>query len=47
MLEGNMEGQAAGLLDECVLDDNDSCENFSKALKKLDDLLGVGAGEQF
>lgn len=47
MLEGNMEGQAAGLLDECVLDDTDNCENFSKALKKLDDLLGVGAGEQF
>jgi hypothetical protein len=47
MLEGNMEGQAAGLLDECVLDDTDNCENFSKALKKLDDLLGVGAGEQY
>jgi hypothetical protein len=47
MVEGKMEGTAAGLLDECVLDDSDACENFSKALSKLDGLLGVGAGEQF
>ena len=47
MIDGNMEGTAAGLLDECVLDDSDKCENFSKALGKLDNLLGVGAGEQF
>ena len=47
MIDGNMEGTAAGLLDECVLDYSDKCENFSKALGKLDNLLGVGAGEQF
>mmetsp|Transcript_17261 Transcript_17261/g.24430 ORF Transcript_17261/g.24430 Transcript_17261/m.24430 type:complete len:124 (-) Transcript_17261:301-672(-) len=47
MIEGNMEGTAAGLLDECVLDDSDRCENFSKALSKLDGLLGVVAGEQY
>mmetsp|Transcript_16687 Transcript_16687/g.27245 ORF Transcript_16687/g.27245 Transcript_16687/m.27245 type:complete len:123 (-) Transcript_16687:1405-1773(-) len=47
MVEGNMEGTAAGLLDECVLDDSDNCEKFSKALSKLDGLLGVVAGEQY
>mmetsp|Transcript_9584 Transcript_9584/g.16424 ORF Transcript_9584/g.16424 Transcript_9584/m.16424 type:complete len:124 (-) Transcript_9584:3256-3627(-) len=47
MIEGNMDGTAAGLLDECVLDDSDKCENFSKALGKLDGLLGVVAGEQY
>mmetsp|Transcript_5679 Transcript_5679/g.8334 ORF Transcript_5679/g.8334 Transcript_5679/m.8334 type:complete len:124 (+) Transcript_5679:71-442(+) len=47
MIEGNMDGTAAGLLDECVLDDSDKCENFSKALSKLDGLLGVVAGEQY
>ena len=47
MIEGNMEGTAAGLLDECVLDDSDNCEKFSKALSKLDGLLGVVAGEQY
>lgn len=47
-IEGNQEGTAAGLLEECLLDDDDGkCEKFSKALKKLDGLLGVGAGEQF
>lgn len=48
MLEGNMEGTAAGLLEECVLDDKDGkCEKFSNALEKLDKLLGVGVGEQY
>jgi hypothetical protein len=48
MLDGNMEGTAAGLLEECVLDDNDGkCQKFSDALEKLDKLLGVGAGEQY
>eukprot|EP00985_Skeletonema_marinoi_P006453 scaffold2797_cov115-Skeletonema_marinoi.AAC.2 len=47
MIEGNIDGTAAGLLDECVLDDSDKCENFSKALSKLDGLLGVVAGEQY
>ena len=47
MIAGKMDGTAAGLLDECVLDESDSCEKFSKALSKLDGLLGVVAGEQF
>ena len=48
MLEGNVEGTAAGLLEECVLDDEGGkCEKFSNALEKLDKLLGVGAGEQY
>jgi hypothetical protein len=48
MLAGNMEGTAAGLLEECILDDDDGkCEKFSGALDKLDKLLGVGAGEQY
>ena len=47
-IDGNREGTAAGLLDECVLDDDEGkCERFSNALSKLDGLLGVGAGEQF
>lgn len=48
MLDGNMEGTAAGLLEECILDDDGGkCEKFSDALQKLDKLLGVGAGEQY
>lgn len=47
-IEGNQEGTAAGLLEECLLDDDEgNCERFDKALCKLDSLLGVGAGEQF
>lgn len=47
-IDGNREGTAAGLLDECILDDDEGkCERFSNALSKLDGLLGVGAGEQF
>mmetsp|Transcript_34323 Transcript_34323/g.58252 ORF Transcript_34323/g.58252 Transcript_34323/m.58252 type:complete len:121 (-) Transcript_34323:306-668(-) len=47
-IEGNKEGTAAGLLEECILDDDEGkCERFSNALAKLDALLGVGAGEQF
>ena len=42
------EGTAAGLLEECVLDDDDGkCEKFSNALDNLTKLLGVGAGEQY
>ena len=47
MLEGRMEGVAAGLLDECVLDDSEKCQRYSKALTHLDHLLGVGATEQY
>eukprot|EP00578_Thalassiosira_sp_NH16_P001350 CAMPEP_0181134706 /NCGR_PEP_ID=MMETSP1071-20121207/32234_1 /TAXON_ID=35127 /ORGANISM="Thalassiosira sp., Strain NH16" /LENGTH=108 /DNA_ID=CAMNT_0023221249 /DNA_START=162 /DNA_END=488 /DNA_ORIENTATION=+ len=47
-IEGNQEGTAAGLLEECLLDDDEGkCDRFSKALAKLDGLLGVGAGEQY
>ena len=48
-IEGNMVGTAAGLLEECVLDDDEEgkCERFTSALAKLDGILGVGAGEQF
>ena len=43
-----MEGTAAGILEECILDDDDSkCERFSNALDKLDMLLGVVSKEQF
>jgi hypothetical protein len=38
---------AAGLLDECVIDNGEKCQRFEEALKKLDSLLGVGAGEQY
>ena len=48
MLEGSQDGMAAGLLDECLLDDDsDRCTRYEEALVKLDSLLGVGAGEQF
>ena len=48
MLEGKQEGMAAGLLDECLINDAaDKCAKYDTALKKLDSLLGVGAGEQF
>ena len=48
MLEGEQEGMAAGLLEECVIDDDaDKCAKFDAALKKLDSLMGVGAAEQF
>ncbi|KAL7530798.1 hypothetical protein ACHAXR_003676 [Thalassiosira sp. AJA248-18] len=48
MVEGKQEGAAAGLLEECLLDDDEGkCDRFSAALSKLDGLLGVGAGEQF
>uniref|UniRef100_A0A7S4JLF7 Uncharacterized protein n=1 Tax=Odontella aurita TaxID=265563 RepID=A0A7S4JLF7_9STRA len=48
MLEGKQDGAAAGLLDECLLDDEDNkCLQFEEALTKLDGLLGVGSKEQF
>mmetsp|Transcript_845 Transcript_845/g.1754 ORF Transcript_845/g.1754 Transcript_845/m.1754 type:complete len:121 (-) Transcript_845:1080-1442(-) len=47
-IEGNKEGTAAGLLEECILDDDEGkCERFSNALSKLDGLLGVVVGEQY
>eukprot|EP00970_Alexandrium_tamarense_P013822 scaffold3701_cov192-Alexandrium_tamarense.AAC.17 len=40
-IAGNVQGTAAGLLDECVLDDGEGkCERFSNALENLDKLLG-------
>lgn len=49
MLEGKQDGMAAGLLDECLIegDNAEKCANYEAALKKLDSLLGVGAGEQY
>ena len=48
MLDGNVDGMASGLLEECLIDDDgEACMRFENALKKLDDLLGVGAKEQF
>eukprot|EP00554_Chaetoceros_debilis_P011952 CAMPEP_0194116454 /NCGR_PEP_ID=MMETSP0150-20130528/27085_1 /TAXON_ID=122233 /ORGANISM="Chaetoceros debilis, Strain MM31A-1" /LENGTH=131 /DNA_ID=CAMNT_0038807163 /DNA_START=43 /DNA_END=438 /DNA_ORIENTATION=- len=41
---------AVGLLDECLIGDDDSgakCDAFEDALKKLDSLIGVGATEQY
>ena len=47
-LAGTQDGKAAGILEECILDDEDGkCERFSDALEKLDELLGVVAKEQF
>ena len=47
-IEGTSETTAAGLLDECVLDDDEGkCGRFESALAKLDSLLGVSAGEQY
>jgi len=38
----------SGLLEECVIDDGEErCQRFERALKRLDALLGVGAGEQY
>ena len=47
MLSGEKEGVAAGLLEECVLDDSEKCQRYSDALTHLDHLLGVGAAEQY
>lgn len=51
MLSSSEEKQSAvGLLDECIIGDDDSgakCDAFEEALKKLDSLIGVGASEQF
>jgi hypothetical protein len=48
ILAGTNEKTPAGLLDECILDDDAcNCEAFDAALKKLDSLVGVGANEQF
>ena len=47
MLSGEQEGVAAGLLEECVIDDGEKCQRFEQALKRLDTLLGVGASEQY
>mmetsp|Transcript_36662 Transcript_36662/g.74728 ORF Transcript_36662/g.74728 Transcript_36662/m.74728 type:complete len:123 (+) Transcript_36662:1717-2085(+) len=49
MLEGKQDGMAAGLLDECLIegDNAEKCAKYEAALKKLDSLLGVGAGEQY
>ncbi|KAL3769220.1 hypothetical protein ACHAW5_001952 [Stephanodiscus triporus] len=47
-IEGTGATTAAGLLDECLLDDDEGkCERFENALTKLDSLLGVGAAEQY
>jgi hypothetical protein len=47
VLAGEQEGVASGLLEECLLDDGEKCQTFEQALRKLDSLLGVGAGEQY
>ena len=47
-LKGKQDGMAVGLLDECLLDDNEGdCERFEEALKRLDGLLGVSSNEQY
>jgi len=49
-IEGSGETTAAGLLDECILDDDGDtgkCERFENALSRLVGLLGVGVGEQY
>ncbi|KAL3935272.1 MAG: hypothetical protein SGBAC_009175 [Bacillariaceae sp.] len=47
VLSGEQDGVASGLLEECVIDDSEKCQRFEQALKRLDGLLGVGAGEQY
>ena len=48
MIDGTQEGMAAGLLEECLIDDDSEiCTRYETALKKLDSLLGIGAGEQY
>ena len=48
MLDGKQDGMASGLLEECLIDDDqEKCQRFEKALKHLDSLLGVGATEQY
>ena len=47
-LAGKQDGTAAGILEECILDDDGGkCERFTAALEKLDEMLGVGASEQY
>mmetsp|Transcript_3988 Transcript_3988/g.8174 ORF Transcript_3988/g.8174 Transcript_3988/m.8174 type:complete len:121 (+) Transcript_3988:104-466(+) len=47
-LAGTQDGTAAGILEECILDDDGGkCERFTAALEKLDEMLGVGAQEQY
>jgi len=52
IIDGNRDATSAGLLEECILDDDgddtaDKCRRFESALTRLDDLLGVGAKEQY
>ena len=48
MISGEQEEMPSGLLEECLIDDGaEGCQNFEKALKELDSLLGVGASEQY
>ena len=48
MLEGKKDKTPAGLLEECILDDDAcNCQDFDAALKKLSSMMGVGSSEQF
>ena len=49
IIDGNRDTTSAGLLEECILDGDDTgkCQRFELALTQLDDLLGVGAKEQY
>ena len=48
MLAGEQEGMAAGLLDECLVDDDSAkCQRFQKALEKMDHLLGIVVEESY
>ena len=48
VLAGNKDASPAGLLEECLLDDEAcNCQEFDAALKKLSSMIGVSSNEQF
>lgn len=48
VLAGDQDGVPSGLLEECLIDDGgEKCQAFEQALKRLDSMVGVGAGEQY
>lgn len=48
VLSGNQDASPAGLLEECLLDDEAcNCKEFDAALKKLSSMIGVSSNEQY
>ena len=48
VLSGKRDASPAGLLEECLLDDEAcNCQEFDAALKKLSSMIGVSSNEQY